>query len=792
MRRTGLVPALVLGLLAATVVTVDAAQPGWVADYRDDFDGPLLDAGWTIRDGYADQFPADTANHASFGLDDGRLTISFPAGAEHNQWWLRQAEVLRSYEGSGVYQIKVDSAFAGSQQFGLSFESSPGTFLQFMLYADGEIRGYVERFVLNGGVIDKATVDGFGTGLFVPRDGPYYIRVSVDDDPDRSNRSWVFDWSTDGANWVTGASGIYETGGTATDVGDLQTVGVFAGNQPPDLRAYSASIDYFYATDDYEPAPLDPPVVAATNQTNRVELTWNEVLVSDTYSVRRATSPGGPYALIARPSAATYADVNVTGATTYYYTVAVDRNGTEGPVSSPVLAVPIAPPTPPAAPLDGLVLALDAGNLTLSDGALVDLWPDASGGAVDASASGSARPTFVAAGIGGRASVRFDGVDDFLRLPEGFEDFTDGMSLYVVAEPTVLQSGFKLLALGNGQSLQNIVLGRSGDTDGVQYFATSTTNVGSSVDTAAAFVTGQASILSVDQGGGPVDTMVVADVARDGVPIGSGEVFVPQIQSRDLNYVGRSYWFEGWFEGEIAEVLLYDRALSSAERGEVLDYLAAKYQLSRPTDPDSPQGPGPGGGPPGCDPSSPPFADVDPSSFAFADIACIRDLGLTTGTGDNTFSPAGLVTREQMSAFLARLWRTQRVDCDETSMVFVDVEPSSFAYGDISCIYGLGITTGVGPTTFAPGGLVTREQMAAFVARTWRRLGGECDTSHPPFTDVDPDSFAHEDISCIYNLGITTGTGANTYSPADPVTREQMASFLARLWRRAVATGPSI
>lgn len=57
--------------------------------------------------------------------------------------------------------------------------------------------------------------------------------------------------------------------------------------------------------------------------------------------------------------------------------------------------------------------------------------------------------------------------------------------------------------------------------------------------------------------------------------------------------------------------------------------------------------------------------------------------------------------------------------CAEASTPFVDVA-GSFAEGDIACIFGLGITTGTSATTFSPGDSVTREQMAAFLARTIR------------------------------------------------------------------------
>jgi len=48
---------------------------------------------------------------------------------------------------------------------------------------------------------------------------------------------------------------------------------------------------------------------------------------------------------------------------------------------------------------------------------------------------------------------------------------------------------------------------------------------------------------------------------------------------------------------------------------------------------------------------------------------------------------------------------------------------------------------------------------------------------------VPAGSFAADDIACLYNAGITTGTSGTTYSPYDMVNREQMASFIARIVR---------
>ena len=57
-----------------------------------------------------------------------------------------------------------------------------------------------------------------------------------------------------------------------------------------------------------------------------------------------------------------------------------------------------------------------------------------------------------------------------------------------------------------------------------------------------------------------------------------------------------------------------------------------------------------------------------------------------------------------------------------------------------------------------------------------------------PFTDVSAGAFCANVLE-IYYLGITTGTTATTYSPANPVTRLQMAAFLSRTVDRLLLRG---
>ena len=171
-------------------------------------------------------------------------------------------------------------------------------------------------------------------------------------------------------------------------------------------------------------------------------------------------------------------------------------------------------------------------------------------------------------------------------------------------------------------------------------------------------------------------------------------------------------------------------------------------------------------------------------------IACIYALGITTGTTPTTYSPANNVTRAQMASFLARLYKAVTgTDAPIADTPFTDVATTSSAYNDIGRIYALGITTGTTPTTYSPANNVTRAQMASFLARLYKAVTGtDAPIADTPFTDVATTSSAYNDIGRIYGLGINTGTTPTTYSPANNVTRVQMASFLAGLYKATTET----
>ncbi len=92
-----------------------------------------------------------------------------------------------------------------------------------------------------------------------------------------------------------------------------------------------------------------------------------------------------------------------------------------------------------------------------------------------------------------------------------------------------------------------------------------------------------------------------------------------------------------------------------------------------------------------------PFAEVPPTSWAYGYINAIRKANITGGCGDGNYCPQGLVTREQMAAFLVRAVEGEPSDnyCEGSSF-FSDVPPDAWSCSYIKRLVELGFTQGCG------------------------------------------------------------------------------------------------
>ncbi len=109
-----------------------------------------------------------------------------------------------------------------------------------------------------------------------------------------------------------------------------------------------------------------------------------------------------------------------------------------------------------------------------------------------------------------------------------------------------------------------------------------------------------------------------------------------------------------------------------------------------------------------------------------------------------------------------------------------DDDDGSIHESNIEALAAAGITLGcsVSPALFCPGDPVTREQMASFLTRAL----GLPPAPSAGFLDVVPGSVHAANIDSLAAARITLGCSPNgdRFCPGDSVTREQMASFLVR------------
>ena len=183
------------------------------------------------------------------------------------------------------------------------------------------------------------------------------------------------------------------------------------------------------------------------------------------------------------------------------------------------------------------------------------------------------------------------------------------------------------------------------------------------------------------------------------------------------------------------------------------------------------------------------FADVEPSDYGAAYILCMRALGLSVGAGGGTYGPDRVLNRGQTATFLVRLWRdVLGRRCPEGSSPFTDIAAGGTHSANIECLYNLGITAGVTPTTYGPQQPLRASQISRFLLRLYRETGNIC----PDTADIEL-SELEEAVSCLAGLRVLPAVEGRR---SGPVTRAQMGVYLIGLWysiaRRGLPPAPPI
>ena len=111
---------------------------------------------------------------------------------------------------------------------------------------------------------------------------------------------------------------------------------------------------------------------------------------------------------------------------------------------------------------------------------------------------------------------------------------------------------------------------------------------------------------------------------------------------------------------------------------------------------------------------------------------------------------------------------------------------------NINALAGADVVGGRGARTFEPNTIVTRDQMAAFLVRTFTfRTGATLPAGSDSFSD-DTGNTHEANINRAATAGFAAGTSTGKYSPRAIVRRDQMATFLARTLDKLVQDGDAV
>jgi hypothetical protein len=231
--------------------------------------------------------------------------------------------------------------------------------------------------------------------------------------------------------------------------------------------------------------------------------------------------------------------------------LAAAERGATGGAEAPV-ARPAAPPAPPVARVSnrGLVghWTFDEGHGTVAG--------DSSGKGGSATVHGA---RWTAGRVGG--ALVFDGVDDYVDLPDGFVDFTGGLTFALWARPTSVRKWGRFIDLADHPEGERIHFTRRGRSDGAALAVHGRRGLKGIVTADGAIRLNQWQHLAAT-----IDARGNAVIHRNGVPVKTGTVRMPARVRWVRNYIAKSN-AEGdaYYKGAIDDVRVYCRALSTDE-----------------------------------------------------------------------------------------------------------------------------------------------------------------------------------------------------------------------------------
>lgn len=224
-------------------------------------------------------------------------------------------------------------------------------------------------------------------------------------------------------------------------------------------------------------------------------------------------------------------------------------------------------------PTDSLKLHLKADTGITTSGDSVNVWADQSGSGNDAVQTNLARrPVLVTNSLNGKSVIHFNGVNSYLTLPTasdlGIQN--NDYEIFIVSRSASVNTNIMFLLAGNIEQYELHLNGSAG----ARFIPKSSTfvdegSIGDYTDTNAHIYNLRA-------------TDTYGNVTVDAVNSTDSLINSHNSDAGNL-YLGVRFDNSFTLNGDIAEVIIYNSVLSSAQRGLVENYLGAKYGIEVPS-----------------------------------------------------------------------------------------------------------------------------------------------------------------------------------------------------------------
>jgi hypothetical protein len=169
------------------------------------------------------------------------------------------------------------------------------------------------------------------------------------------------------------------------------------------------------------------------------------------------------------------------------------------------------------------------------------------------------------------------------------------------------------------------------------------------------------------------------------------------------------------------------------------------------------------------------FLDIPKNHWAYTSTKNNKERGWMSGKTATHFGVNDGLTREQLAVILGRVLQLPTHTPLQPS--FDDVPSTHWAYSAIETAKANGLMNGVQAQTFGTGKVVTREQLAAILAKVLNQSPTIVETN--PFTDVKETHWAFNQILLMKEIGFFTGVNG-AFQPAAPLTRGQLSGILEK------------